>query len=58
MQLRHKRSMYPPRVKMTITLRNPSDIIKVPVKFSGHVDAELDVELTVPLGKAKFLQCV
>ena len=54
MQLRHKRSMYPPRVKMTVTLRNRGDIFKVPVKFSGHVDAELDVELTVPLGKPKY----
>ena len=53
MQLRHKRNMYPPRVKMTIRLRNPDDIIKLPVKFSGHVcDGQLDVELTVPLGRS------
>ena len=54
MQLRHKRNMYPPRVKMTIRLRNPDVIIKLPVKFSGHdCDDQLDVELTVPLGKLR-----
>lgn len=51
LQLRHKRGMYPPRVKMTIMLRNPDEVIKLPIKFSGHADdAELDVELAVPLG--------
>ena len=37
---------------MTIMLRNPDEVIKLPIKFSGHADdAELDVELAVPLGK-------
>ena len=55
MQLRHKRNMYPPRVKITIRLRNHDAIIKLPVKFSGHVcDNQLDVDLTVPLGRLRY----
>ena len=54
MQLRHERNMYPPRVKMTIILRDPNVIIKLPVKFSGHDgDNQLDVELSVPLGRLR-----
>lgn len=44
--------MYPPRVKMTVSLRNPDLTLKLPVKFSGCLsDSQLDVELTFPLGK-------
>ena len=48
--------MYPPRVKMTVTFRNPDTIIKLPIKFAGHVDNdELDMEITLPLGKFTVL---
>ena len=50
MLLRHKRKMYPPRVKMTVTMRNPETIIKLPVRIEGCVDKRLDTELTFPLG--------
>ena len=55
MQLQHERNMYPPRVKMTVRFRNPDAMINLPVKFDGHVcDAELDVELSLPLGRTKY----
>ena len=39
---------------MTVRFRNPDAIITLPVKFEGHArDAELDVELSLPLGKLK-----
>ena len=44
--------MYPPRVKMTVSLKNPDLTLKLPVKFTGCLsDSQLDVELTFPLGK-------
>ena len=46
--------MYPPRVKMTVSMKNPklNHSITLPVKFLGSVgDDKLDVELTLPLGK-------
>ena len=44
--------MYPPRVKMTVSLASPTVTFKLPVKFSGTVsDDEMNTELTFPLGK-------
>ena len=52
MRRRHQRRMYPPRVKMTVSLKNPDLTLKLPVKFTGCLsDSQLDVELTFPLGK-------
>lgn len=43
--------MYPPRVKMTVAMTNPSHFITLPVKVSGcESDGNLDMELTLPLG--------
>ena len=48
----HERHIYPPRIKMTITMKKPDVTIKLPIKFKGHLgDGNgLDVELTLPLG--------
>ena len=54
MRRRHERRMYPPRIKMTVSLHNPDIRVKLPLSFSGYVgeeDHELDVELTLPIGR-------
>ena len=53
MRLQHNVKMYPPRVKMTITVPVPCGIKKLPVKFEGYlrVNLSLDVELIIPLAK-------
>lgn len=52
MQRRHERRMYPPRVKMTVSLTSPTITFKLGVRFSGTVsDDEMDTELAFPLGK-------
>lgn len=52
MKQKHERNMYPPRVKMTVCMNNPNHFLTLPVKFSGcEGDGNLDVELTLPLGK-------
>ena len=44
--------MYPPRIKMTVCMKNPNHYITLPVKVLGcEGDDKLDVELTLPLGK-------
>ena len=51
MQLRHERKMYPPKVKMTIAMKCPDKVIKLPVRIEGcSSDSQLDAELTFPLG--------
>ena len=51
MKQRHERKMYPPRVKMTVAMRNPTCTHKVPIKFEGCEDnLPLNVDLTIPLG--------
>jgi hypothetical protein len=53
MKLKHKTKMYPPRVKMTVSMNNPNHFI-LPVKVLGcEGNDKLDVELTLPLGKHK-----
>ena len=50
MLLRHERKMYPPQVKMTVRLQDPSNIFKIPVTiFGSSTDGKLDVELTFPI---------
>ena len=54
MQLQHLNEMYPPRVKMTVTVSsigNPNEAFKLPIKFEGPCDHDnrLDMELTFPL---------
>ena len=50
MRLRHERKTYPPRVKMTIRLQDPTNIFKMPIKILGtSTDGKLDVELTFPI---------
>lgn len=53
MRLRHETKMYPPRVKMTVTLNNfLNQSFKLQIKFIRcSRDSLLDVELTFPLCK-------
>ena len=51
MKLQHNKKMYPPRVKMSVTTWNPDKIFKLPVKITGSSDRQLDVDITIPLGK-------
>ena len=52
MRLKHETKMYPPRVKMIITLNNLSQSFKLQIKFIGcSHDSQLDVELTLPFCK-------
>ena len=51
MQRKHERKMYPPRVKMTVSIKDSSlTHFVLPVKFVGCKDNELDTDLTLPLG--------
>ena len=56
MKLKHKKKMYPPRVTMTVIMKNPSSTLTLPIRFigcsSGH---QLDVELILPLGKVVYM---
>ena len=51
MKRKHERRMHPPRVKMTVSIKDSSltDFV-LPVKFVGCRDNELDTDLTLPLG--------
>ena len=58
MKRKHERNMYPPRVKMTVSMTNPSCFSTLPVKVSGcEGDGKLDMELTLPLGKYNGNDC-
>ena len=53
MQFKHETKIYPPRVKMTVTMKKEyaDEVIKLPVKIEGsQSDDQLDTELTFPLG--------
>ena len=56
MRRRHEKRMYPPRIKMTVSLYNSDTKVKLPVKFSGYVedDHQLDTELILPIGNIFF----
>ena len=44
--------MYPPRVKMTVSIREPNLTVILPVKFTGcKTDGRLDMDLTLPFSK-------
>ena len=50
MQLQHLNEMYPPRVKITVTITRMDRAFKLPIKFEGPVsDHRLNVDLTFPL---------
>ena len=50
MRLRHEKKMYPPRVKMTVSMTDPHQAFKLPVRFEGcSSDSQVDLELTFPL---------
>ena len=57
MRRRHERRMYPPRIKMTVSLYNSDTRVKLPVKFSGYVkdDYQLDTELILPIGNENII---
>ena len=49
--------MYPPRVKMTVSIKHPNlNQFILPVKFEGcRDDGELDMDLTLPFGMHDIL---
>ena len=52
MWLMHVRKMYPPRITVTVALKNPAEIVEFPVRFTGcSKDGQLDKDLLLPLGK-------
>ena len=52
MKRRHERKMYPPRVEMTVSIRDPAFTFTLPIKFEGCANNSLlDVDLTIPFGK-------
>lgn len=52
MKIRHETNIYPPRVKMTVTLTNADHPVKVPVVFEGcSKESQLNSDITFPLGK-------
>ena len=52
----HERKMYPPRVRLTIRMRDPNLITTIPVRFIGcAVEGKLDIELSLPLGNTIML---
>ena len=56
MKLKHKKKMYPPRVTMTVIMKNPSSTLTLPIRFMGcSSDHQLDVELIFPLGKVVYM---
>ena len=51
MRREHEKKIYPPRVKMTISINDPSlTHFVLPVKFVGCSENELDTDLFLPLG--------
>lgn len=51
LKLRHQTGLYPPRVKVSISLKSPDHFFKLPFKFTGcSSDHTLDMELNFPLG--------
>ena len=49
-KLQHEKNIYPPRVKMTVVMRAPDHILKIPIKIKGcSRHNQLDVELAFPL---------
>ena len=58
MQRKHEMKMYPPRVKMTVSIKDPNTQFVLPVKFSGcRNDGELDMDITLPLGMNTISLC-
>ena len=58
MKLRHERRMYPPRIKMTIVMKDADLTLVIPVKFEGCTkDSQLDMDLTLPF-TCKYLSVI
>ena len=53
MNLKHERKMYPPRVKMTVDMKNPDATVKLLLKING-TENQLDAELNFPLTIGKL----
>ena len=54
MQLRHNLKMYPPRVKMTVTMTNNKPF-KLSVKVAGCLrENQLDMDISFPLGMYNY----
>ena len=60
MQLQYDNKTYPPRVKMTIMLKNSRDQFKLPIKFMGCTsNSLLDIDLALPLtGNLLTIVCI
>ena len=49
LQLMHEKKMYPPRVRMTVVMKNPDDIFKLLVVINGCLEKnQLDIQLCFP----------
>ena len=49
MKLKLEMKMYPPRVKLTVKMGPSPNNFKLPIKFEGCLDEDLDTELIFPL---------
>ena len=49
LQFKIERKMYPPRVRMTIDAPDIEPRIKLPLRFEGCLDSQLDMEIHFPL---------
>ena len=50
LQLMHEKHVYPPRVNMTVTLKDPGSVFKLLIRFEGcSSDSQLNADITFPL---------
>ena len=49
MQFKHIMKMYPPRVKVILRMDSSLQNFKLPIKFEGCLNDDLDTELIFPL---------
>ena len=50
MEFKHRMKMYPPRMKVTVDMSNSTlHKFKLPIKFEGSLNEDLDTELIFPL---------
>ena len=57
MKLKLKMKMYPPRVKLTVKMGPSLLDFKLPIKFEGCLDEDLDTELIFPLDSPLIHTC-
>lgn len=56
MKLKHDTKTYPPRVKMTVVMREDSSYTVLPIKIDGCLDGDpLNLDLVFPLSIINYL---